>query len=175
MKKAQKVFAIDNLNAKVKEAKGVVLADYSGLKVDQINNLRREIKKAGGELEVVKNNLFYLASKDQWELNQDDLQGATVALWVYQDDPTILKILTDFIKKNDLPKIKLGFWGKDKMMAEKIIQLANLPGLEQLRINLVGYLKSPFYRLTNNLNGNLFKLAYLLQSRKNQLEGGEQK
>ena len=174
MKKDQKVFMIDNLNAKVKQAQGVVLSDYSGLKVDQINELRREIKKAGGEFEVVKNNLFYLAGKDQWQIAKEDLQGATVALWVYENDPSILKILTNFIKKNDLPKIKLGFWDKEKILPERINQLASLPNLEKSRIRLVGFLKSPFYQLVGSLNGNLLKLAYLLQARKDQLRGGEQ-
>lgn len=169
MKKAQKSFAIDELKAKFQQAKALVFTDYSGLKVGQINQLRQEIKKDGGEFEVVKNNLLRIASKGtNWALDKDKIKGTIAALWVYTDDVTPLKTLDTFIKKNELPKIKFGFWSKGTLTAEQIKVLANLPGLEELRAKLVGSLKSPLYRLNNSLKGNLMKLVYILK-----VKGGE--
>jgi len=169
MKKSQKFLTVDNLSEKLKQAKSLIFADYSGLKVDQINKLRQEIKKVGGEFEVIKNTLLSKASQSgKWQIENEQLKGPTAALWIYNDELTPLKVLDNFIKKNELPKIKFGFWDKEMIDAEKITQLANLPGLEELRAKLVGFLKSPLSRLTTNLNGNLLKLLFLLKTK-----GGE--
>lgn len=169
MKKSQKSFTIDELKAKFQQAKALIFTDYSGLKVEQINKLRQEIKKDGGEFEVVKNNLLRIAFEGtDWSLDKDKNEGTTAALWVYNDDIAPLKTLDAFIKKNELPKIKFGFWSKDLLSEEQIKALANLPGLEELRAKLVGSLKSPLYRLNNSLKSNIMKLVYILKTK-----GGE--
>ena len=166
MKKSQKFLTVDNLSAKLKQAKSLILADYTGLKVDQINKLRQEIKKAGGEFEVVKNTLIQLAIKNsQLTVDNYQIEGPTAGLWLYSDNPTPLKTLMTFIKKNELPKIKFGFWDKTIIDSEKIKELASLPTLEELRAKLVGFLKSPLYNLTNILNGNTYKLVFILKAR----------
>jgi len=167
MPNTKKVFTVQNLAEKFKQAKGVIFADYSGLKVDQINKLRGEIKKTGGELEVVKNNLLRLAAKnsqlatDNWQLT-----GPTAALWIYNEDFSPLKVLDNFIKQETLPKIKFGFWEGEEIGAERIIELANLPGIEQLRGQLLAFLTSPTLRLANALSWNLKKLILVLATLK---------
>jgi large subunit ribosomal protein L10 len=164
MKKSQKIFEVDNLTEKLKQVRSLIFADYSGLKVDQINKLRQEIKKAGGEFGVVKNTLLSKASQSsELKIDREQLKGPTVALWIYNDDISPLKILDKFIKKNELPKIKFGFWGNEMLDNERITQLANLPGIEELRAKFIGLLKSPLYWLATNLNGNVLKLLYLLK------------
>jgi len=174
MKKTQKVFTIDNLKEKVKQSKALILTDYSGLNVEKINELRFSIKKAGGEYEVVKNNLLHLASKEsQMEIEKDKLEGPTAALWIYEDNVSPLKELDKFIKKNEFPKIKLGFWDKELLSVEKIKELANLPGLEELQARLVAFLKAPMFGLAYTLKGNLNKLVYVLNAKKEKMEGGD--
>ena len=62
-----------------------------------------------------------------------------------------------------MPKIKLGFWEKELISAEKVMQLASLPGLNELQAKLVGILNSPINRLVLTLNGNLQKLVFVLK------------
>jgi len=184
MKRSQKIFTVDNLSEKLKQAKSLIFADYSGLKVNQINKLRQEIKKVGGEFEVIKNTLLRKASENarlpagqgEWRIENGKLEGPTVALWIYNDDIKPLKILDNFIKKNELPKIKFGFWNKEMINEEKIIQLANLPSLEELRAKFIGSLKSPLYRLTNALNCDIRKLVVILKTASTKVsavKGGE--
>lgn len=177
MKKSQKIFEIDNLTEKLKQAKSLIFADYSGLKVGQINKLRQEIKKAGGEFEVVKNTLLRKASEGgKLKIEDSELKGPTVALWIYNDDIQPLKVLDNFIKKNELPKIKFGFWNSEMLSNEKITQLANLPGIEELRAKLVGFLKSPLYGLKNALNCDIRKLVVILKTASTKVsavKGGE--
>lgn len=169
MKKSQKFFTVDNLKEKAKLAKALILTDYSGLNVEQINQLRTEIKKDGGEYEVVKNNLLKIATKETvLDLKEQKVDGVTAALWLYSDDVKPLKTLDAFIKKNERPVVKFGFWGKDLLDETKFKELASLPGLEELRGKLVGSLKSPLFILAYNLKFNLSKLVFILKAK-----GGE--
>lgn len=169
MVNTKKIFTVQNLAEKFRQAKGLILTDYSGLNVDQINKLRGEIKKAGSEFEVVKNNLIRLAAQNsQLETKEWQLTGPTAALWIYNQDLSPLKILNNFIKQNELPKIKFGLWEGEKISEEKINQLANLPGIDQLRAQFLASLQSPAFRLTNALSWNLKKLILVLKAK-----GGE--
>jgi len=169
MPNTKKIFTVQNLAEKFKQANGVVLTDYSGLDVSQVNDLRKEIKKAGGEFEVVKNNLLRLAAQNSQSSNNDwRLSGPTAALWIYNQDLSPLKTLNNFIKQTELPKIKFGFWEGEKISEEKITQLANLPGIDQLRAQLLASLQSPAFRLANSLSWNLKKLILVLKAK-----GGE--
>jgi len=165
MAKTKKIFTVQNLAEKFKQAKGVVLTDYSGLNVSQINDLRKEIKKAGGEFEVVKNTLICLAAESsKFQVPSSKLTGPTAALWIYSEDFSPLKILDNFIRQSELPKIKFGFWEGEEIGRERIKELANLPGIDQLRGQLLAFLQSPTSRLTNALTWNLKKLISVLKA-----------
>lgn len=167
----RKIFTVQNLTQKLKDAKALVLADYQGLTVEQMANLREQVKEVGGELEVVKNRLLERAFKDgKWEVGSGKLTGPTAALWIYKEDLSPLKALDNFIQKTDLPKIKFGFWGQELISAERIKELARLPTMKELKAKLGGVLQSPTLGLTNALNWQLKKLILLLKAR-----GGEQK
>jgi len=166
----RKIFTVENLVAKLKQAKSLILTDYQGLDVAQMTELRREVKQAGGEFEVVKNTLLQLAAKEaNFQLSDSALTGPTAALWIYQEDPAPLKVLESFIKKTELPKIKFGFWNGQLLSSEKIKELAALPGLAELRAKLVGRLQSPPFGLVNALSWNLKKLVFILRAK-----GGEE-
>jgi len=165
MAKTKKIFTVQNLAEKFKQAKGVVLTDYSGLNVSQINDLRKEIKKAGGEFEVVKNTLICLAAESsKFQAPSSKLTGPTAALWIYSEDFSPLKILDNFIRQSELPKIKFGFWEGEEIGKERISELANLPGIDQLRGQLLAFLQSPTSRLANALSWNLKKLILVLKA-----------
>ncbi|PIU33618.1 50S ribosomal protein L10, partial [Candidatus Shapirobacteria bacterium CG07_land_8_20_14_0_80_39_18] len=99
MKKQEKIFEVENLTAKVKEAKSVVVADYRGIKVSQMNQLRDKVREIGGELQVVKNNLFYRAlDQNNYEIEKTKLDGPSLALFANNDEISPLKALANFGK-----------------------------------------------------------------------------
>jgi large subunit ribosomal protein L10 len=61
MPNQKKIFAVDNLAAKIKDAKAVIFTDYRGLNVAQMQKLRQAVRKVGGKLEVAKNTLLKIA------------------------------------------------------------------------------------------------------------------
>jgi len=169
MPNTKKILTVQNLTEKFKQAKGVIFADYSGLKVSQINELRSKIKKSGGEFEVVKNALLRLAGENsKHEIQNSKLSGPTATLWLYSEDFSPLKAFEEFRKQTELPRIKFGFWGEEEISEEKIRELASLPGISQLRAQLLASLQSPPFRLANALSGNLKKLILVLKAK-----GGE--
>ena len=161
----KKIFTVDNLAAKLKDAKGVVFADYSGMAVGQMIELRRALKKIGAEFEVVKNNLIKKAAQTaKFPLKDEDLTGPSVLLWIYENDPTAIKTLYKFIKDNELPKVKFGFWEGSQMDSASFEKLSKLPGMDELRAKLVGVLSSPARGLVYNLNFNTTKLLLTLKA-----------
>lgn len=173
MVKTDKVYTVQNLVEKLKQAKAVVLADYHGLKVSQMAELRQNIKKVGGEFEVVKNTLLNRAANEtKIKIDSEVLQGPTAVIWAYEDQIAPLKALIDFVRVNELPKIKFGLLDQVATPLERIKQLASLPTKEELRIRLVGTLQSPTYGLVNALNWNLKKLIYVLKAKGGEQSGG---
>lgn len=164
MKKQEKIFEVENLTAKIKEAKSVALADYRGLTAGQMATLRSLVKKAGGKLQVVKNTLLLRALANAKLIEEDlKLEGPTLALFAKEDEFSPLKALVSFGKANNLLALKFGFFEGEFQDSERISQIASLPGKEELRAKLVGLLAQPSHRLVYDLNFNLQKLVIILK------------
>lgn len=161
----RKVFTVQNLVEKFKQAKLLVLADYQGLKMEQINSLRNAIKETGGEFEVAKNTLLGLAAKEAGvSVDSEALTGPTAAFWAYDEDLETLKALVKFAKENELPKMKVGVWNQEQIDESKLNYLATLPGKDELRAQVVGRLNSPIFGLVNSLQWNLRQLVGVLKA-----------
>ena len=168
MASQQKSFIVANLTEKIAQAKGLVLANYQGLNVEQLSSLRNELKESGAEFEVVKNTLVARAAKEKkFPLKLEDITGPTIALWIYDEDPKALKILFNFIKANKIPEVKIGFWNQENIDLETLKELASLPGMEALRAQVVGSLNSPLFGLVYSLKWDLNQLVYTLDAIRN--------
>lgn len=176
MPTSKKIFTVQNLTQKVKDAKALFLADYRGLTVEQMASLREQVKKVGGELEVVKNRLLKLAFENvQFPISNDQLKGPTAVLWAWEDEIRSIKALHDFALQTGLPKIKFGLFGGKEITLERIKELASLPTKDELKVRLVRTLQSPAFGLTNALNWNLKKLIYVLKAKGGEESGKKRK
>ena len=109
MATSKKIFTVQNLTEKLKDAQVLVLSDYRGLSMTQLDDLRKAIKKAGGELEIVKNTLLKRAAGEaKVKIEDEILTGPTAALWTWETKLGPLKALSDFAEETGLPKIKFG-------------------------------------------------------------------
>lgn len=178
---------VDQLSAlkeKFAKAKSVVFVDHSGMPVAKQQELHAHIKGAGGEISVAKNTLLSLALGQKQEARSSKhevqtmshepratspLQGPTSVLFSYQDEILPLKVLATFIKDNEKPVIKSGFLGNRALTASEVTELAKLPGMQELIVQLMGRLQSPAYGLVTVLAGNARKLVCVLDARKNML------
>lgn len=168
MKKSEKVFEVENLAAKIKEAKSVTLADYRGITVAQITALRDKVRAIGGELQVVKNTLFTRALKEAGVKDPSSpLTGPTLVLFANDDEIAPLKTLAVFGKQANLLALKLGFMADKILSGEELNRLASLPTKLELQAKLVGMLASQPSRLVYSLNWNLQKLVLVINGIKN--------
>ena len=171
MKKREKIFEVENLTQKIKDAKSVVLIDYRGLKANQTVTLRSQIKKAGDELQVAKNTLLaralvkakLLPEAKKGEDQVLKLEGPTLVLFAKADEFASLKSLATFGKANELLALKAGFLEGKILSKEELLKLAALPTKDQLRAILVSLLAQPQQRLVYGLNYNLQKLVIILK------------
>jgi large subunit ribosomal protein L10 len=162
---------LTDLKEKLARSKSVVLADYKGLSVAKLTQLRNQLKASGAEIKVIKNTLLNLAFKEKkYAIPEADkeLTGPSAIIFAYEDELTPVKILYDFAKENSLPKFKIGFLGTDFLSADRVTQLGQLPGKEVLIAQVVGSLNAPLSGLVNVLQGNLRKLVYVLEQIKTQ-------
>ena len=174
---------VEELTEKLKKAKSFVLADYSGLPVSQQQELRSQIKAAGGEFTVAKNTLLKLAfqnsqfpispgSTEDPRQSRDNfqLEGPTAILFSYEDEIAAIKVLVNFSKEFELPKIKAGFFEGEIIEKEAIFALAEIPGKKELQAQLVYTINSPISRLVNVLSSDIRKLIFIISNLK---RGGE--
>jgi large subunit ribosomal protein L10 len=157
MPSQKNIQALADLKDKVAKSKTIVFTDYRGLTVKQFTELRQKVKEAGGDLKVIKNTLLNLGLKDL-----PPLTGPTATLFSFEDEVAPLKTLYEFAKKNEIPVIKLGFFGEKLLSKEEVIELAKLPGQDVLRAKLVNILNAPIAGFVYALKGNLTKLVVAL-------------
>lgn len=166
MKKDEKIYAVEDLTARLKEAKSVVIADYRGLTVGQISDLRLKVKKSGGELIVVKNTLLERALTNVGATKDDFvIEGPTAVVIAHDDEMAPLKQVAEFARKTGLPSLKSGVWEGKILSADEITRLSLIPGKNELDARLVSLLYSPLGRLAYLLTANQRKLLFILKTR----------
>jgi large subunit ribosomal protein L10 len=165
MNKQEKVESIASLSESLKKAKGIILAEYSGLKVSEITALRKEIKKNAADFKVVKNRLAKRAvAGTAWAPLEKYLKGP-LALAISEQDPVIIsKILVKFAETCAALKITAGSLGAEVMDAKGVGALAKLPSKEELYAKLLGTLMAPAQGLVRTLQGVPQKLVIALKA-----------
>ena len=175
MAKEKKVELVDQITEILKECSVIVVADYRGLSVDQMNALRRKLLSKEVKLQVVKNTLArFAAQKAGMEEINPLLIGPTALAFGFGDniaDPA--KVLIEYQKATKLEiGIKGGFLDNKMLSKEQVIALSKLPTKEVLIATLLGTLQRPVASLLSIMNGPLQALSRILQARAGQLEGG---
>lgn len=171
--KQKKTATVKSLTEKLARAKTVAFADYRGLTVNQLADLRRKVKAVGGEMVVAKNTLTGKALQiSNFQIPNSNLEGPSAVIFSYEDEVAPVKTIADSGKTLGLPAFKFGFFGQTFLDAAALLELAKIPGREVLAAKLVGSLASPLYGLVGVLQGNIRNLVYVLGQIKHS-KGGE--
>ncbi|PZE19151.1 50S ribosomal protein L10 [Paenibacillus xerothermodurans] len=129
---------------KLKESSCTIVADYRGLNVGQVTELRKQLREAGIEFQVLKNTLTRRATANAELTALDEfLTGPTAIAFSKDDVVTPAKILTDFAKKNDALNVKAGVVEGKVVGTDQIKELAALPSREGLLSMLLSVLQAP--------------------------------
>ncbi len=170
--RTQKIEQVVKLQEKLDRAKALVFADYKGLSMKQLSDLRDKLREQNAEFTITKNTLLDRALQTtDYRLPATDLKGPIATLFAYDDQITPIKILVKSLKDAIIGKVKFGFLGKEALDEAKIIQLSILPTKDELRGKMVGVLVAPLQGMVSVLQGNLRNLVYALSELQKQRGG----
>lgn len=164
MERAEKAEVIGALQASFAEAGSIVVARNTGLTVADLENLRRQMKQAGGTVKVAKNRLAKLALKETETADISALFEGPTVLAFAQDPITAPKVAAAFADKNQKFEILGGAMGKTGLDADRVKALATLPSLDQLRATLAGMLLQPATRIASILQQPGGQIARVLSA-----------
>lgn len=166
----KKMDLTDELTARVQKSKGIVLTNYTGLTHQQLEGLKRAVKKVDAEFVVTKNTLLKRAlATNNSELittNPDDevFDQPTATLFAYNDLIEPLKIVAKSIKDVSKPTIKVGFTDGRWLKEADVLKLSTLPAKPVLQAQLLGMMKSPIQNLHRALSWNMQALVMTLNA-----------
>ncbi len=172
----QKEESVLKLEEKLKVSKALVFADYKGMTMKQLSELRSKLREVNSEFVVTKNTLLEraLPSTNYQPPHggpATNFEGPTATLFAYDDEISPIKILVKALKDSNIGKIKSGFLGTDPLNEAKIQQLSTLPTKDELRAKTVGVLVAPLQGILSVLQGNLRNLVYALSEIQKQRGG----
>ncbi|WP_129600972.1 50S ribosomal protein L10 [Anaerophilus nitritogenes] len=144
---------VEEIKEKFQKAQSAVVADYRGLTVEEVTELRSKMREAGVEYKVYKNTFMRLAVKGTgFEPLTTDLTGPNAVAFSYEDPVVPAKILNDFAKDHKNLELKAAVVEGQYYGVDTIKEIAEIPSREVLLAKFLGSIKSP-----------LSNLAYLLQ------------
>lgn len=170
MPKPQKVEAVRQLRERLQSSDAALLAEFSGLKVGEMMQVRRKLAENGTELGVVKNTLGRIAAA---EADMQELvplfQGSTLVAFVRGDAVMAAKDLDEVAKKYPALVVKGGILGGKVLDAAQAKALASVASREVLLAQLAGLLNSPIQKMAGLLYaplGNMGNVLYALQQQR---------
>lgn len=173
--RTQKEEAVAELKDQFARSTSVFVADYRGLSVDQVNDLRNRIR-GGDEYTylVAKNSLLRRASEGSDHASlEEHFTGPTAVAFSFGDPAGLAKVLVEYAKDNEAFELKGGFLDGKPIDRGEIATLATLPGLDQLRGKLIGLLQAPATKIAGVLQAPAGQLARLVEAHRAKLAGSE--
>lgn len=159
----QKEQLVEEITAKIKDSKSLVFADYRGLTVEEMTDLRRQLRAKGVELKVLKQTLFNIAAKKAGaDIDMSAMKDHPVAIAFAKDEVEGAKVIYDFNKKTDKLEMVGGALAGKSVSLDELKALATMPSREEMYAKIVGSLASPLRGVVNVLQGNLRGLVNVL-------------
>lgn len=158
--------AVDALAEQLSGSTGVIVTEYRGLKVAELQELRKRLRQRQVEYHIVKNSLVSrAASKTQREGLAKLLSGPTAIALSKGDEVELAKGIADELRTLKALKIVGGLFGSQTLSAEDVQSMARLPGRAYLQGQIVGSIQAPLGQLTGLLHAPFQNLIHVLTAR----------
>ena len=162
MSRIERQSEIDALHTEFADVQNAYLVEFSGLKVGQVNELRRKIRATAGRYRVVKNRLAIRAAEGTALSGQETLFDGPTAV-AYSPDPVALaKVLAEFQKSAPI-KVKGIILEGRAMPANALEGIVNMPGRPELISRFAGMLRSPLIKFAMLLKAPLRDLVLVVR------------
>lgn len=169
MKKEDKHRIVDDLHAAWSESTAGIIAEYRGLTVSEMSELRRKLHDADVSLQVVKNTLARRAAEGTGFKAAEDLFTGPVVIAFGSEPVGMAKAISDFAKQHDALQVKGGVLDGKAIDAAGIKALANLPSREVLLAKMLGSMQSPisgFVRTLNEIPASFVRVLAAIRDQK---------
>lgn len=173
MNKQGKIEFVGEFREKFSAARVAVVAEYRGLSVGRMTQLRRDIRAVAGEFRVAKNTLVRLAIQDtaQEELARL-LEGPNGWAFGYEDPVDLSKVLIKFAEQNEALKIKGAVVEGDWIEPAMVKELARMPSRPELQAKLLALMQAPAVRLLQTIQEPGAQLVRLIGKVRESKESG---
>ncbi len=166
-----KIDLVEKVMEEINASKAVYFADYLGLNVEQVNNLRSRMFEQNIKMQVVKNTLIQIALKNAgYSVDKKDFLTGSTALVYGKDDPVVpAKVLTSFKKETkDLgkPDVKAILFEGQFLSADKVNEIAELPSREVLIGKFLSGISYPMQQVLGVLQASMRNMAGALHALK---------
>lgn len=152
LSKQKKNEVIEQYKEWLKNSQSVILVEYTGATMKDMENIRAQIRDAGGEFHVVKNTLVKLALEaSEYPIPEGMLENSTAATFAFSDPAGTAKALSEASKGLEAIKVKGGYMGFEFLDAAQVKSLADLPPLPVVRAQLLGVLQAPAGKLVRTV------------------------
>ncbi len=162
---------VNSIEEKLSAAKGVYLADFMGLNVEEINDLRNLLRRESIEFKVVKNTLAKRTT-DKLGLGSlnEHLSGPTAMAFCLADPIAAAKILADYQKKHEKLKLKAFVLDGQIYDKDRVAEIAKLPSKDQIVAQTLGIIGAPLRNIVGVLNSLVTSMVIVLSEIKKQRE-----
>jgi large subunit ribosomal protein L10 len=162
----EKVETVEEFKSRLDGVKTVLVTEYRGLTVQQLSDLRKQLRGVSAQYKIVKNRLAKLAMTDS-SLSQlgPHLKGPTGMVISKEDPVVVAKALHTFARTNQALAIKAGFVEGQVLPASELKALSELPTKEAIRAQIIGAIEGPLAQLVGLLNAAPRELAFVLSER----------
>ena len=149
----------------IDDSQAVVLVEYTGIKMADLDTIRAKLRDTGGEFHIIKNTF----ARKVFEANGMTvpaglLEKSTAVAFAFKDAAATTKALTDATVKMEAIKLKGGFLGKQALNSAQVKALAELPPLPVVRAQLLGVLQAPASKLVRTIAEPARSVAYVLRA-----------
>lgn len=163
--KTEKAEKVQTLHERFAAAQAAILADYSGLNVQQLAELRNQLRASSVELHVVKNTLAQRAVEDtKFAALAAHFVGPISVAFSQHDAVAMAKALADYAKKESKLNLRVGLVEGQLLSPAQITALAELPPREVLVARLLASMQSPVSGFVNVLQGVVRQFFFVLQA-----------
>ena len=167
----EKEKAITEIREKLSKSKGAYFVDFKGMNTEMVNELRNKFRSFDVEYKVIKNTLAQIALKDlPYNIEEKYFKLSTGIAFSYDNPFTPAKVLDDFIKKYEKPKVKCSVIEEKVYNEVETVRFFKLPSKEELLGRILAGFNSPIAGFVGVLGGVSRKLLYVLNSMKEKKE-----
>ena len=166
MNREQKTNYVSSLKESLNNNEAMMIYHYQGLNVNQLDDLRNQMREAGALLKVTKNRITKIALKDTQHEEAISLFSGQTGVALSKDPITLAKTLVNFQKKNDMLKIVGGVMDSKVLAPEDVAKIATLPTLDEARAKIAAILQSPAQKLISILLAPGAKIANLAHAKR---------